>query len=139
MKLLGELAEIIQRLEAEMDVRLTDKDFADGRNEIIHVFLHEACHAAVSNSVSWIHDLPDEQHTALDEILARLLENQMSLLLGHSAHTPEEHIHELSMYPVKIMIEQWNYLSTKWKQRYGPKKDLEGMARHALKCLFPNV
>lgn len=139
MKLLDELANIIHRLEAEMDVRLTDEDFADGHQEIIHVFLHEACHAAVSNSVSWIHDLSDKQHTALDEILARLLENQMSILLGYSTHTPQEHIHELSMYPVKIKPKQWEYLSKQWKQRYGPKKDLGGMAKHVLDYLFPNT
>ncbi len=91
---------------------------------IIDVFLQETCQAAVWNSVLWIQDLPDEQHASLDEILAGVLENQKSLLFEYSAHTVEEHICELSMYPARTMIEQRNHPSAEWKQRYVPRKDL---------------
>ena len=138
MKLLGELAEIVEQIESELDLHLTDEDFADGQDEIVHIFLHESCHAALSNRVPWIHDVTDEQHTAVDEILARLLEDHMSSLLGLPAHTPEQHVHELGMYPVRITVEQYEHLRTGWQQRYGPDKDLEGMATYTLNYLLPD-
>jgi len=99
MKLLDELHGIVERIEVETGIHLGDVDFADGREEIVHVFLHEACHAAISNKVPWIHDLIDEQYTIVDGVLARLLENEICLILGMPAHSSEEHVRELEMYP----------------------------------------
>jgi len=99
MKLLDELHGIVERIEVETGIHLEDVDFADGREEIVHVFLHEACHAAISNKVPWIHDLIDEQYTIVDGVLARLLENEICLILGMPAHSSEEHVRELEMYP----------------------------------------
>lgn len=138
MKLLDELTAIVGQLESKLDVHLTDDDFADGHDEIVHVFLHEACHAALSNRVPWIHNLTDEQHTALDEVLARLLEDRMSSLQGLPTHTPEQHVRELGMYPVRITAKQYEHLRTAWQQQYGPTKDLAGMATYTLNHLFPD-
>ena len=138
MKLLDELAEIVEQIESELNVHLMDEDIADGQDEIIHIFLHEACHAALSNRVPCIHDLTDEQHAAVDEILARLLEDRMSLLLQLPAHTPEQQVRELGMYPARITVEQYEHLRSKWQQRYGPVKDLAGMATYTLNYLFPD-
>jgi len=49
LKLLDDLINIVQEIESSLSVHLTDEDFKDGRDEIVHVFLHEACHAVVSN------------------------------------------------------------------------------------------
>ena len=65
LKLLDEIAEIVEQIESELDVHLTDEDFAGGHDEIVHIFLHESSHAALSNRVPWIHNLTDEQHTCL--------------------------------------------------------------------------
>jgi hypothetical protein len=137
MNLLEDIAEIIRRVEVEFDLKLTDADFADGREEIAHIFLHEACHAALAQRVPWIRDLPQEQHTALDEILARILEDHMAGLLGLPAHTPAEHVRELAMYPVHVTIEQYRHLQRAWREQYSQAGDLPGLAESAWKSLFP--
>lgn len=137
MKLLDELHEIIKRIEVETGIHLEDVDFADDHEEIVHVFLHETCHAAISNRIPWIHDLTDEQHTVVDEVLARLLENTISPILEMPNHMSEEHVRELEMYPVKITVEQFKHLNKQWQQQYKPRKDLEGMGYYILNHLFP--
>jgi len=94
MEILVELAAIAEQVESELGVRPTEDDWADAREELVHVFLHEACHAALSNAAPWIHDLPDKQHTAVDEVVARLLEDHVARRLGLYAHTPGQHAHE---------------------------------------------
>ena len=137
LKLLDEIAEIVEQIESELDVHLTDEDFAGGHDEIVHIFLHESSHAALSNRVPWIHNLTDEQHTAVDEILARLLEDHISSLMGLPVHTPQQHVHELGMYPVRITVEQYEHLRTVCNS-YMADKDLEGMATYTLNYLFPD-
>jgi hypothetical protein len=136
VELLDELATIAEQVRAELGVRPTAADWADAREELMHVFLHEACHAALSNAAPWIHDLPDEQHTAVDEVVARLLEDHMARRLGLYAHTPQQHVHELEMYPVRISVEQYAHLTATWRASYGPSKDLDGMARYTQRHLF---
>jgi hypothetical protein len=136
VELLAELAVIAEQVQAELGVRPTEADWADAREELVHVFLHEACHAALSNAAPWIHDLPDEQHTAVDEVVARLLEDHMARRLGLYTHTPKQHVHELEMYPVSISIEQYIHLAGLWKERFSQDKDLGGMAQSTLNVLF---
>ncbi len=135
LKLLDDLGNILRKIEATFDVHLTDENFADGRDEIVHVFLHEACHAVVSSRVSWIHGLDDSDHTALDEVLARLIEEKIGLVLGLAVHSSEEQVHELLHYPVKITVEQYEHLREKWQKQYWPARDIEGMAMYALNYL----
>ena len=139
MDLLAELAVIAEQVQVELGVRPTEDDWADAREELVHVFLHEACHAALSNAAPWIHDLPDEQHTAVDEVVARLLEDHMARRLGLYAHTPRQHVRELEMYPVRISVDQYAHLAAMWKAPYGPGKDLDGMARYVWRLLFPKA
>jgi hypothetical protein len=139
VELWAELAEIAAQVEFELGVRPAQADWADAREELVHVFLHEACHAALSSAAPWIHDLPDEQHTAVDEVVARLLEDHMARRLGLYAHTPRQHVRELKLYPVRISVEQYAHLAASWKAAYGPSKDLDGMARYTKRHLFPQA
>jgi len=135
LKLLDDLTNIIREIESSLSVHLTDEDFRDGRDETVHIFLHEACHAAVSNCAPWIHELDDSDHTALDEVLARLLEEKIGLLLGLAVHTSEEQVRELRHYPVSITVEQYERLRREWQQKYWPARDVEGMATYTLNYL----
>jgi hypothetical protein len=136
---LAELAAISEQVQAELGVCPSEADWADAREELVHVFLHEACHAALSCAAPWVHDLPDRQHTAVDEVVARLLEDHMARQLGLFAHTPRQHVRELEMYPVRISVEQYAHLAEMWKGAFGPKKDLGGMAHQARDYLFPKA
>lgn len=135
LKLFDDLTNIIREIESALGVHLTDENFKDGRDEIVHIFLHEACHAAVSNCLPWIHELDDSDHTALGEVLARLLEEEIGLALGLAVHTSEEQVRELMHYPVRITVEQYEHLRRKWQQQYWPAKDIAGMATYTLNYL----
>lgn len=130
MQIIDELLHIIQQIESALDIQLTGQDFADGRNEIVHIFLHESCHAAVSRIAPWIHDLEEHEHTALDEILARLLESTIGSQLNLPIHSNEEIVYELGLYPINITLEQYNYLQSVWNERYWPNRDISGMANY---------
>jgi len=132
MRILDDLIAAAQQIETALDLRLTDEDFADGRDEILHVFVHEACHAAVYHCVPWIRELEARDHTALDEILARLLEDRMGIALGLPVHSTEEHVAELMRYPVAISAEGYEHLRRKWRRRYWPDRDVAGMAEYVL-------
>jgi hypothetical protein len=136
MRLFDDLSAILKHVEAELDLQLTENDLADGWDDIAHVFLHETCHAALAHAAPWVLDLPDEQHTAVDEVVARLIEDQMARQLGLYVHTPEQHVHELGGYPVHITVEQYTHLRDRWQEQHEPVKDLAGIARYTLHYLF---
>lgn len=135
LKLLDDLADIVREIESALGVHLTDQNFKDGRSEIVHIFLHESCHAALSKCVPWIHDLDDNAHTALDEILARLLEEKTAIALSLTPHSSMEQVRELSHYPVEITVGQYEHLQGECQKRYWPTKDIEGMARYTIDYL----
>jgi predicted Zn-dependent protease len=83
--------------------------------------------------------LEESDHTALDEILARLLEEKIGLALGLAVHTSEEQVRELMHYPVKITVEQYEHLRRKWQQQYWPAKDVGRMATYTLNYLRRKV
>jgi hypothetical protein len=72
----------------------------------------------------------------VDEVVARLLEDHMACRLGLYAHTPQQHVRELEMYPVRISVEQYAHLADMWQERYSQDRDLGGMANLALNVLF---
>jgi uncharacterized protein (DUF952 family) len=133
--LLDRLAEIKKKIENELSVVLSDGDFADGREEIEHIFLHEACHAAVSHRVPWIHTLDEREHTALDELMARFLEVMIGKGSGMFVHSTEEFLEELQRYPVDITQEEFDHLMSIWEDFFWLQKDLAGMAAYTLAYL----
>jgi hypothetical protein len=135
MRLLTVLADVVRRAESAFGVNLTDEHFEDGREEILHVFLHETCHAVVAASVPWIHDLPEQEHTALDEVLARLLETELGGAMGFHVHSVDEHVRELSMYGVEIPADLYQWLQEEWREHYSAAGNLVGMAGFALEAL----
>lgn len=137
LELVDSLSAILNHVEAALDLQLTSDDLQEGYPDIAHVFLHEVCHAALAHAAPWVIDLPGEQHTAVDEVVARLIEDEMASSLGMFVHSPKQHVHELGGYPVRITVTQYGHLRDKWKGQYGPAKDPEGMARYALHYLFP--
>jgi hypothetical protein len=136
MNLINDLQSIINHTEQMLNITLTDADFEYGAEEIKHVFLHETCHAAVAQAVPWIFDLDERTHTALDEIMARLLEGEIAPQLGLPAHSVEEHATELALYPMEpVSTEQYRRLLEVWQERYWPARDVRGMAEFAREYL----
>lgn len=135
MKLFDELSAITQTIEGQLDIKLSDPDFEDGREEILHIFLHEACHAAVAHCVPWVHDLDEKEHTAVDELMARCLEMKFGKALDLFVHSNAEFLEELSYYPVEIDSATLEHLVDIWEKDFWPRKDLDGMAGYTLNVL----
>ena len=133
--LLESLARINREVETTLNIELTDRDFTDGRDELLHIYCHEACHAALAHCVPWLGELPEGEHTLVDEVLARLLEKEIAPRLGLYLHSNEEFLVELSMYSVEIAQESYERLSAAWDADFWPRHDLAGMAVHALMTL----
>jgi uncharacterized protein (DUF952 family) len=135
MELLDNLSNINKVIEATLMINLTEDDFSDGREEIEHIYFHEACHAAITHCIPWIHTLDEEEHTAVDEIMARFLEVEIGQSFGMPVHTPEAHVQELRLYPVNITMAGFEHLMGVWEAYFWPNKDLAGMATYVLTYL----
>jgi hypothetical protein len=109
-KLQADIAEANRGVESVFGISLRGED----QEEILHVFLHEACHAAVSKASPWIHDLPEDQHTLIDEIAARLLEAEIASRLGLYTHSIDEHVEELAFYGFTVPTESYRSLVEAW-------------------------
>ena len=133
--LLDSLVQIRDVVGAGLDVALTEQDFSEGREELLHIYCHEACHAALAHIVPWLRDLPEDEHTVVDETLARFLEKVFAPSLGLFLHSDEEFLVELSMYPAALEREGYLRLSAVWESTFWPRKDLAGMAVHTLLTL----
>jgi uncharacterized protein (DUF952 family) len=135
MTLMDDLEAVKSELERLLEMEMKDEDFANGRAEILHIYLHEACHAAVSHAVPWIHGLEEGEHTAVDELMVRFLEKEIGESLGLFVHNTGEFMDELIRYPVDISREGYEYLQIFWEDYFWPRRDLEGMATFLLTFL----
>ena len=133
--LLDKMAQIKDLIAVTMGINLTDEDFAEGREELLHIYCHEACHAALVHRVPWLRGLPEGEHTAVDEILARLLEKEFAPQMGLYLHSDDEFLAELAMYPVDLSRAAFEALVRVWESTFWPRKDLAGMATHMLVTL----
>lgn len=133
--LLDSMAQIRDVVGAALDMDLTEQDFADSREELLHIYCHEACHAALAHTVPWLARLDEDEHTVVDEALARFLEKVFAPGLGLYLHSDEEFLVELSMYPAALEQEAYLKLSAVWESTFWPRRDLAGMAVHTLLTL----
>ena len=138
MQLLEDISKIVREIEAQYGLQLTDDQYTYSREKILRVFLHESCHAVVAGATPWIFDLPEYEHTVIDEILARLLETDIARALGLPVHTAQEQVDELELYEEEpISLEQFEELANTWQTRYRRLADLNGMARYIQSSVFP--
>jgi len=97
MKIIGEIGEAIRAVQATYGIDLQEIELRpEHREEILHVVIHETCHTAISHAAPWVNALPDTQHTAVDEIAARVLETEVSEQQSLYAHSVESHARELT-------------------------------------------
>lgn len=133
--ILEKMTQINGLIAATLGIELTDEDFADGREQLLHIYCHEACRAALVHCVPWLRDLPEREHILVDEVLARLLERELSPRLGLYLPSDAEFLVELSMYPVQIDRIIYEGFNSVWESVFWPHKDLAGMAVHILMTL----
>jgi len=133
--LLEKMAQIIALVNTTLGIELTDEDFTGGREELLQLYCHQACQAALAQCVPWLRELPEGEHTAVDEILVRLLEKEFAPLMGLYLPSDEEFLAELAMFPMDLARETFERLATVWGSTFWPRQDLAGMAAHTLLTL----
>lgn len=107
---------MVKRVEAELGVSLTDEDLRGDLPYVLQVFLHEVCHAALGKRVPSLRKPYDPAVDLIDEVVVRLLEDELGAGLGFPIHTPEEHAREIATLnpPVQVSPEQYRHLQRKW-------------------------
>ncbi len=135
MPLIDNLKNTMQVIEATLMIELSDEDFSEDKWEIERLFFQAACHAAITHCVPWIHTLDAEEHTAVDEILARFLELEIGGSFGMPVHAHSVYADELRLYPVDINLAGFEHLLGVWQEYFWPNKDLAGIATYVLTYL----
>ena len=116
MKIIGAIGEAIRVIQTTYGIELEDTDFQpEQHEEVLHVLVHEMCHSAISHAAPWVNVLPDSQHTAVDEIAARVLETEISQLLSLPSHSVASHAQELSNYGIEIAVDTLEEFFAQWK------------------------
>jgi uncharacterized protein (DUF952 family) len=135
MTLVDNLLNIKHRIERDLSITLADGDFKDSWEEITHIYLREACHAAIDHCVPWVRILPEGEHTAVDEIMARLLVMEFGASLDLCVRSDQEFLDELNRYQVVRSEEIFQHLKNVWQGFFWPRRDLAGMATYLLSLL----
>ncbi len=128
MKLLDVLTSVQHCTEASFSIKLVEADFAPVREEIEHLYLHRACHAAVKYCAPWIYELEGSLQSAVIETLTRLVEVTLRNNCNLPLPNPVDFVHELRHYPINITQPDFEHLLALWQETYWPQKDLAGMA-----------
>lgn len=116
MRIIGEAGEAIRAVQKALSLQLADADFRpEHREEILHVIVHETCHAAISQASPWIHELSEDVHTMIDEVAARVLETDIASQLQLCVHSPEGHSDELANYGLHVSPQQMSEFIENWK------------------------
>ena len=116
LNIIGEIGEAIRAIQDTFGLRLQDSDFRpEHREEILHVCIHETCHAAISQASPWIHELPEMEHTAIDEIAARILETEIARQLQLPVHSIDSHSRELSNYGLNVQVQVLGTFFNAWE------------------------
>ena len=137
MKIIGEIGEAMRAVQAAYEINLQNTAFRpEHREEILHVVIHETCHTAISHSAPWVNDLPDDQHTAVDEIAARVLETEISRRLSLFAHSVESHAEELGNYGINVSVDKLEGIFSFWIAQPHTRVGIEQLCQHIRETLF---
>jgi|GEM_PF-2333056 hypothetical protein len=140
MKIIGEIGEAIRAVQAAYRIDLQETNFRpEHRDEVLHVVIHETCHTAISHSAPWVNTLPDDQHTAVDEIAARVLETEISEQLSLFTHSVEGHVRELGNYGLDIPLDTLRGIFSVWTSLPHTKPGIERLCQHIRETLFEGI
>lgn len=88
----------IKKLEEISSVEVSRERIDETIKHAVHIVIHELAHAYMEKALPWLNNLEDNQHTLIDEVLARLLERKVSKELDLYVEGFEEQLKELKMY-----------------------------------------
>jgi hypothetical protein len=89
---------VVKKLEEIAGVKVAQNKINDVVKQAIHIVIHELAHVYVEGALPWLSKIEDDQHTLIDEVLARFLERKVSKELNLFVESFEEQLKELRMY-----------------------------------------
>jgi hypothetical protein len=92
------LPSVVKKLEEIAGVKVAQNKIDDVVKQAVHIVIHELAHAYVERALPWLSKIEDDQHTLIDEVLARFLERRVSKELSLFVESFEEQLKELRMY-----------------------------------------
>jgi hypothetical protein len=97
----------IKKLEEISSVKVTRETIDETTKHVVHIVIHELAHVYMGKALPWLDNLKDNQHTLIDEVLARFLERKVSKELDLHVESFEEQLKELKMYSPLSNLD-WN-------------------------------
>jgi len=92
------LPSVVKKLEEIAGVKVAQNKINGVVKQAIHIVIHELAHAYVERALPWLSKIEDDQHTLIDEVLARFLERKVSKELNLFVESFEEQLKEIKMY-----------------------------------------
>ncbi len=126
-RLAAALAAALRHVEQAWEVKFAQHELDEPSQAAVHVFLHELLHLLLEKKVPWVCD-PTSPHLDLaNEVVVRILEDELGAVLGLAVHAPEEHVHDAALVQSGLPLtpqkyEEW---ARAWRTTYGPQKDLD--------------
>jgi len=132
---LDDLFELLQNLEKIFNVTITEKEYKIGREQLFFTFMHETIHAFITKKAPWIHDLSDDECDFVDELVVRVLIDDVIVKLNLNEkinpyfQSNINHKKDLKNYGFNLKIEEYEELEKKWHQLFSQEMDIDGYCK----------
>ena len=135
---LDDLFELLQSLEKIFKIEITENEFKIGREQLFVTFMHETIHAFITKKAPWIHDLKDDECDFVDELVVRILIDDIIVKLNlFNKINPYfqsniNHKKDLKNYGFNLKPEEYEGLELKWHQTFSKEMDIDGFCKLVL-------
>lgn len=124
----------VQKVEELFGVRLSPAEVEERKKHVIAVLVHELLHAAIAKALPELSNQEKFEVDVANELLVRILEDELVQRLGLPSHIPEEHVQELSrLFPdFSLSVSEFLELKKLWHMRFEKNRDFRTFGQHLL-------
>lgn len=124
----------VQKVEELFGVRLSPAEVEDRKKQVLAVLVHELLHAAVAKAFPKLSSPEKFEVDVANELLVRILEDELVQRLGLPGHTPEEHVQELSrLFPdFPLGVSEFLELKKLWHTHFEKNRDFRAFGQYLL-------
>jgi hypothetical protein len=141
---LDDLYLLLQSLEKTLDTEISEEDYIIGRKQLYYIFLHETMHAFITKRAKWIHELKDDETDFVDELVARIMIDDIIQRLGIFDKMDTYHQHyvnhekDLQLYGYKLAEGEYDILRKEWLENYSKENKIEEYCKYTLEYYRKN-
>ena len=129
---------LLKTLEKTLKTEIGEEDYIIGRKQLYYIFLHETMHAFITKNAKWIHDLKDDETDFVDELVVRVIIDDVIQRLNifekmdtyHQHHV--NHAKELELYGYKLSEGEYDTLKKEWMENYSNENKIEKYCKYVL-------